>query len=69
MVWREPFSLAERIYIYQHRDEWPSVIAYKISELFGTQRTARGVRGVLKQGLGSQENKTCKEEVMKDGIS
>lgn len=39
-----PFTAAEKEYIRQHLDEWPTVIAYKLSILFGTPRTARGVR-------------------------
>jgi hypothetical protein len=44
MMFKKPFTPAEIEYIQQHLDEWPSVLAYKLSSLFGTPRTPRGVR-------------------------
>jgi hypothetical protein len=44
MMFKKPFTPAEIEYIRQHLDEWPSVLAYKLSSLFGTPRTPRGVR-------------------------
>ena len=43
-----PFSNPELKYIADHKEEWPSVIAYHLSVLYKVPRTARGVRKVLK---------------------
>jgi hypothetical protein len=49
MTFKPPFSEIEKVYISMHKDEYPSIIAYKLSVLFGTTRTTRGVREQLKK--------------------
>jgi hypothetical protein len=44
MTWRPPFTPAEIEYARNHLDEWPSVLAYKMTQLFGIPRTRKGVR-------------------------
>lgn len=44
-----PLSTAEKEYLKNHIDEWPSVLAYKISRLFGIPRTERGIRNAIKK--------------------
>ncbi len=57
MTWRPPFTPAEIEYAKKHLDEWPSVLAYKMTELFGTPRTERGVRNLIKKLEKEQECK------------
>lgn len=49
MAWHPPLSMAEKEYLRKHQDEWPSVLAYKVSQLFGTPRTERGIRNAIKK--------------------
>ncbi len=57
MTWRPPFTSAEIEYVRNHLDEWPSVLAYKMTELFGIKRTERGVRNLIKKLEKEQECK------------
>lgn len=43
------FPPAAKEYIRQNKDEWPSVLAYKIGVLFNYRCTDRGVRGQIKK--------------------
>jgi hypothetical protein len=49
MTWHPPLSPAEKEYLRKHQDEWPSVLAYKVSQLFGIPRTERGIRNAIKK--------------------
>jgi L-rhamnose mutarotase len=49
MTWHPPLSPAEKEYLKRHQDEWPSVLAYKVSQLFGIPRTERGIRNAIKK--------------------
>lgn len=49
MTWHPPLSTVEKEYLRKHQDEWPSVLAYKVSQLFGTPRTERGIRNAIKK--------------------
>ena len=44
-----PISDVEKEYLKKHIDEWPSVLAYKVSYLFGVPRTERGIRNAIKK--------------------
>ena len=49
MTFKPAFPLEAVEYIRRHRDEWPSVLAYKIGVLFGYTCTDRGVREQIKK--------------------
>lgn len=49
MTFKDPFPPAAVEYIRINKDEWPSVLAYKVSILFRYPCTDRGVREQLKK--------------------
>lgn len=49
MTFRPPFPPAAVEYIRLHKDEWPSVLAYKVGILFGYTCTKRGVAEVIRK--------------------
>jgi hypothetical protein len=44
-----PFTDAQIVYMERHRDEWPSVLTYKLNSLFGTDHKVGTVRKQLNQ--------------------
>lgn len=49
MTFKDPFPEAAQEYIVRHKNEWPSVLAYKVGVLFNYPCTPQGVKKQIKK--------------------